>query len=217
MTAAPERLASSAAAAYACLMDGFLHHVRRAAVAGLLLAVIPEAARAHAGGGGSGLLHGLLHPLGGLDHLLAMAGVGLLGAFAVGWRRLLGPGAFLVAMACAGALAPPGAGFPFLEPLIAASVLVVGALAVLGRPLPAAVTIAAIGLLGACHGLAHGAEMPASAGMTAYGLGFLATTGLLHGAGLGLGMWLSRLAPAAPRIAGAALAAAGAALIGAAV
>jgi urease accessory protein len=198
-------------------MSAIARLLRYAAVAGLLLLAIPGAARAHAGAEGTGLLHGLLHPLGGLDHLLAMAGVGLLGAFAVGWRRLLGPATFLVAMAFAGALAPPGAGFPFLEPLIAASVLVVGALAALGRPLPAVATVMLIGVLGAGHGIAHGAEMPASAGMTGYGLGFLGTTALLHGAGLVLGAWLSRQAPSAPRIAGAALAGAGAALVGAAV
>ena len=45
-----------------------------------LLLVLPDGAFAHTGGGGAGFLTGFLHPLGGLDHVLAMLAVGMWGA-----------------------------------------------------------------------------------------------------------------------------------------
>ena len=73
---------------------------------------------------------GFSHPLFGADHILAMVGVGLW-AFLVGGRAVWAiPAAFVVTMMLGFAAALAGIGLPFVEPTIAASVVVLGLLAV---------------------------------------------------------------------------------------
>jgi hydrogenase/urease accessory protein HupE len=55
---------------------------------GLLIVLWPAVARAHAGGSDTGLVNGLMHPVFGVDHLLAMVGVGVVSAQA-GWPEHL--------------------------------------------------------------------------------------------------------------------------------
>ena len=62
----------------------------------------PGAALAHTGAGGTdGIVHGLMHPVTGLDHVLAMVAVGVLAAFIGGRALWLVPASF-VAMAAVG-------------------------------------------------------------------------------------------------------------------
>ena len=64
-----------------------------------LLALAPETAMAHSGHAAGGFSVGFMHPLGGLDHLLAMVAVGLF-AWHLGGRALwLVPAAFVATMA----------------------------------------------------------------------------------------------------------------------
>jgi urease accessory protein len=70
--------------------------------------------------------------------------------------------------------------------------------------------MAIVGLFALFHGVAHGAEMPATAGGFSYGAGFVVATALLHLVGLGLGMALKNQQKVA-RFAGGAVALAGAA------
>src|ERR1700730_2978472 len=49
-------------------------------IAAALLALAPTVAFAHPGHDGASLVHGFLHPLGGVDHIIAMVAVGLLAA-----------------------------------------------------------------------------------------------------------------------------------------
>jgi urease accessory protein len=175
------------------------------AAAGLALA-LPAAA--HPGHGvETGFLAGLLHPLTGLDHLLALLAVGL-------WSRqqrqggVLAP-SFLVMMAlgasCAGFLV-----LPRLETSIAATVLLLGALAACTPGIQARVPReAAVLTVGACaflHGLAHGREL---AGV-ASGAGFLLASSLVMAAGAMLpGARLRRVFGAAIGAAGLCLLAVG--------
>lgn len=174
------------------------------------------AAEAHTGvGGAAGLASGFLHPLGGLDHMLAMVGVGLLGSFLGGRALWLVPASFLAMMAVGGVLGFAGFGLaPFseagVELGIALSVVVIGGALAFGAAIPLALAAALVGGFAVFHGFAHGAEMPAAASGLSYGLGFLAATALLHGAGLTLGFGLDKLAGAASRR----LARAGGALVG---
>src|SRR5262249_61507761 len=71
----------------------------------IALTLIPAAAFAHTGAGEAhGLVSGFAHPLGGLDHILAMVTVGIF-AWQLGGRALwLVPGSFVLATA---ARAPP--------------------------------------------------------------------------------------------------------------
>jgi len=177
------------------------------------------AAEAHTGGAGgaSGLAAGFLHPLGGLDHILAMAGVGLLG-FVLGGRALwLVPASFIAMMAVGGALGVAGIGVPFVEAGIALSVVVIGAALAFGTKLPVALAMALAGGFAVFHGHAHGTEMPLAASGLAYGLGFVAATALLHGVGIGAGFGLNKVAGEATRraarIGGALLSVSGLALL----
>src|ERR1700742_3769281 len=81
---------------------------------------------AHTGHGASGFAQGFIHPLGGLDHVLAMVAVGLYAAMIGGRALWLIPAAFLGAMALGGALGVTGYGLPYTEIGIAVSVIVLG-------------------------------------------------------------------------------------------
>jgi urease accessory protein len=167
--------------------------------AALVLALLPSAALAHTGAGDAhGLIHGFLHPLAGLDHVFAMVTVGILAAQLGGGALVLLPAAFLLAMAAGGALGMAGVALPFVEAGIAASVIVLGAIALLRVKIPVGIAIALAGLFAVFHGHAHGTEMPFAAAAVSYALGFLAATVLLHGCGIALGLALNRLARRAP-------------------
>jgi urease accessory protein len=157
---------------------------------------------------------GFAHPLSGLDHLLAMLAVGLWAAQLGGRARWLVPSAFVTMMAFGAALARAGVTLPAVEPLVAASVLVLGLLIGAAAKLPTKIGVALVGIFALSHGFAHGAEMPASAGALRYGAGFILVTILLHAAGLGLGLLAARRAPASvTRYAGWGIAACGALLL----
>ena len=73
-------------------------------------------ALAHTGiGDTTGLAHGMSHPVGGADHVLAMVAVGLLAALTGGRAVWLVPTSFVAMMALGGALAMAGIGIPFVE------------------------------------------------------------------------------------------------------
>jgi urease accessory protein len=190
----------------------------RACLAVAVLAASSGAAFAHPGhGGAAGFSHGFLHPLGGLDHVLAMVAVGLFAAHLGGRALWAVPAAFVAAMALGGTLGMAGVALPFVETGIAVSVIVLGLVVALRVSVP---TLAATGLVGffaVFHGYAHGAEMPADASGASYAAGFLAATALLHGAGIALGIAVARLGELAGRrtvqLAGGAMAAAGVAIL----
>lgn len=171
-------------------------------------------ALAHVGAGSvGGVTHGFMHPVGGLDHVLAMVLVGLLAA-SLGGRALWAlPAAFLAMMAAGGALGLSGLQFPLVEAGIAGSIIVLGAALALKINPGLLAAVAVTGFFAVFHGFAHGAEMPADASGVAYGAGFLAATALLHALGVAAGMALSKAGGAhVSRLAGAAAGLAGVAI-----
>ncbi len=161
--------------------------MRSLLAAALILAAAP--ALAH---GGPPHVHGafasgLLHPFGGLDHVLAMVAVGLWAALAGGRALWLFPAAFLGGLLAGGILGMAGSSLPLVEPGILASIVVLGAAIAfaLRAPLPAA--LALIAAFGVLHGHAHGAEMPSIGAPAPYAAGFVLATAVLHGLGLGAG------------------------------
>jgi len=157
----------------------------------LLLVALPAAAHpGHAEA--SGMLAGLAHPFTGVDHLLALLGVGL-------WSRqqARGPlqaGAFValfVLMMALGALVQVD--IP-IEPAIAATVALIGALLVAAVRLPAGAALALVALFAALHGQAHGRELSGAASMAGF---LLASAALLLAGRLMAGPRLSRFAGAA--------------------
>jgi urease accessory protein len=159
------------------------------------LAVLPTEALAHTGHGDTaGLVHGLMHPVGGLDHILAMVLVGIL-AFQKGGRALwLLPLSFMTVMALAGLAGFAALDVPFVEWGIILSIIVLGAVVAFGFAAPVPAAAGLVGLFAIFHGYAHGAETPGSAGGLAYGAGFIAATGLLHALGIAVGAGLAYVA-----------------------
>ncbi|HTM77390.1 MAG TPA: HupE/UreJ family protein [Devosia sp.] len=173
--------------------------------------LFPTAAFAHPDiGHAAGLLHGFEHPLGGIDHVLAMVAVGIF-AVVLGGRALwLVPLSFVGMMVVGFLLGAEGVNLPFVELGIALSSVVIGAAAALGRPMPVIGAMTLVGAFALFHGHAHGAEMPANGNGVLYAMGFLVATALLHGAGIGAALGTSRLVGShgrlAARVAGGAFA-----------
>lgn len=180
----------------------------------VIAAALAGPALAHTGVGAvHGFGAGLLHPLFGLDHVLAMVAVGLWAGLTGGRARLAYPLAFVGMMILAGLWGMSGAQLPGVEIGIAVSVVVLGlAIAVRATP-PLAAGAAACAIFAIFHGYAHGAELPAGASGLGYALGFVLATAALHGAGLGLAGLLAARAPLLARVAGGGLALAGVAIL----
>src|SRR6516165_12271099 len=88
------------------------------------------------GNGAAGFTAGFLHPLSGLDHLLAMVSVGIWGAELGAPAIWLLPITFPLIMAVGGALGVIGVPLPAGELLIALSVVVLGAFVASARRVP---------------------------------------------------------------------------------
>lgn len=138
--------------------------------------------------GSGGFLDGLLHPVTGLDHLVAMVAVGL-------WGTQLGrpaiwvmPVTFPLVMAVGGFLGLIGLPLPGTAAGVAISGIVLGGVvaAELRPPLwIGGLIVAAFALL---HGHAHGEAMPLSGSPLAFGAGFVIATGMLHLCGVAMGL-----------------------------
>ena len=151
----------------------------------LALVLVPASLMAHPGHGEVQAVSAALHPWQGLDHLLAMLAVGALGWRLGGKATWALPATFVGGM-CLGTLLSvlglPGFG---VEWIIAASVVLLGALIALPR-LPTARWLAVPLLIGAlAHGHAHGAELGGAAIPF-----FVISTAVLHALGAGAA-WLA--------------------------
>lgn len=179
------------------------------------VALLPSFALAHPGlEHVHGATAGFAHPFSGLDHLLAMVGVGLwasqLGGRAI-WALPLG---FMAALALGGVLGMIGAPLPLVEPGVLGSLVVIGSAVALAWRVGTAAGFGLVAAFALFHGYAHGVEMPAGTPALGYAAGFLVATGLLHAAGVGMGLAAGALGrPALTRGAGAVIAAAGVALM----
>jgi urease accessory protein len=174
------------------------------------LTAMATGAEAHVGlGHTNGLVHGFMHPVGGVDHILAMVAVGLFAAILGGRARWVVPLSFVSMMLVGGVFGISGVPVPFVETGIALSVLVLGVLVAIQTRLPVAFAAAMVGVFAVFHGVAHGAEMPIDASGVQYAFGFVAATALLHIVGLAIGTSMNRFA----KLGGVAIAAAGLGLV----
>ena len=103
---------------------------------------------------GDGLLSGLGHPIIGLDHFAAVVAVGCLAA-AHRAAPALAIG-FVLAMIAGVALHLQGATVPGAEILVALSVIVLGAMMLRRRQMPAGAALALFAVVGLVHGYALG-------------------------------------------------------------
>lgn len=174
-----------------------------------LALLAPTAAFAHTGHGETAsFLAGLQHPLSGLDHMTAMLAVGLLAALKGGRALWLWPLTFIGVMVAGNALGMAQVALPLVEPMILASVVVLGLLVALAVNLPTWLGALVIGIGALFHGHAHGMEAQGWLdGGLGYIAGFVAATAALHLAGIGAasGLRSVSLQPVV-RVAGAACA-----------
>lgn len=152
------------------------------------LVFIPARVLAHVTGDvAGGLASGFLHPISGLDHVVAMVAVGL-------WGSQLGkpaiwilPVTFPIVMAFGGVMGVREIPLPPVELGIALSAIVLGAAVALSVKPPLWAAAAVVGAFAVFHGYAHGTELPRAAAPLAYGSGFVLTTGMLHVCGIAIG------------------------------
>jgi len=158
----------------------------------LALSSLPAFAHLNPAEHGS-FMAGVSHPLFGADHVLAMVAVGLWAALLGGRAVWLVPLAFVGTMTLGFIVAIGGFGLPFVEPMIAASVVVIGLLALVALRVPTVLGMVMVGVFAFFHGTAHGGEL-GDAGAVPFGAGFALATALLHAAGVGMGLGFGRLA-----------------------
>ena len=134
-----------------------------------------------------GFVTGFLHPISGLDHVLAMVAVGLWGAQLGAPAIWLLPVAFPMVMAFGGMLGLLGVPIPGVEYGIAASAVLLGAAVMFELRPPLGLAAALVGFFAICHGHAHGTELPPNQSALLYSMGFVIATGCLHALGIGIG------------------------------
>ena len=147
----------------------------------LALALLaPALAAAHPQHAGATLMSGFVHPFLGLDHVLAMIAVGVwaaqMGARAV-WAV---PTSFVTAMLAGGVLGLIGVEVTAVEPLVAATVLILGMLIMRGVHASVMYGASLAAVFAIFHGAAHLAEAPANENLIAYATGLVVATVLLN-------------------------------------
>lgn len=186
-------------------------------VYGLAFLTLATVAQAHPGHEGHELTWdfqaGVTHPFSGWDHLLALVAVGWWAAQLGGRARWLIPTTFLSLLGLAAFVGQRSSGAMVLDQAIAASVFIIGLLIASAARLPTIAAIALTAVFALFHGLAHGAEMPLTAGFGGYGAGLELASATLLAGGLGLGAWASQSGYPTTRLAGAAVSLVGLALL----
>lgn len=149
----------------------------------------PAVALAHVGQGdlSGGFVSGVLHPIMGLDHVVAMVAVGLWGAQLGAPAIWVLPVTFPLVMAFGGVLGAIGIPIPAIEIGIAVSAIVLGAMVAFSARPPLWFAMLLVGVFAIFHGYAHGAELPESANTITYSIGFVVATGSLHALGILVG------------------------------
>jgi urease accessory protein len=154
-----------------------------------LALLVPTLSNAHPGHAASiDLISGITHPYSGLDHFLVILLVGFWSALAFK-KSWLGPVSFMLGMTV-GAMTGLFTATPVaLEFVIAGSVIVTGILITTNRSFSERLSLVMLASFGVAHGLAHTGYLPALSSYNASDIamdiaGLLASTALLHFAGL---------------------------------
>ena len=157
----------------------------------------------------SGFEAGFLHPISGLDHILAMVSVGILSAQLGGKSIWLIPLSFVSMMIVGASFGFFGMAIPFVEYAIMGSVVVLGLAIAFGHKTPLSLAIILVGISSIFHGNAHGLEMPNNISGIEYGLGFTVATTFLHMTGILINLFIhktqKKVASRMIRVSGAAI------------
>lgn len=154
----------------------------------LLICVLSlSATPAFSASGMSGILEGLLHPVLGFDHLLAMIAVGLLSMQLAGKHVLGLPAAFVISLMVGGIVGLLEMPLPEVEGVIAMSVLILGFAIATQAKLGVILAYPMVAIFAIFHGHAHGAEVPNLDNPASYVIGFTIASAVLHLIGVGIG------------------------------
>ena len=137
--------------------------------------------------GVSGWMSGLLHPVLGFDHLLAMIAVGLLSVQLGGKHVWFLPAAFVLFLAIGGLMGLVGIPLPEVEGIISLSVLVLGVAIASQARVGTTLAYPMVAIFAIFHGHAHGQEVPTLASPVGYVIGFMMASAGLHLLGVGIG------------------------------
>src|SRR5438132_11654508 len=141
-------------------------------------------ALAHTGvGQTSSFASGFAHPLHGVDHVFAMAAVGLWAVLAGGRAIWVWPMAFVATMLAGFSAATLGLRIPFVEPALSSSIIASGLFVALAVRAPVWLGAAITALFAFFHGHAHGTEATVVS-LIPYAAGFVLATAGLHAAGI---------------------------------
>jgi len=154
-----------------------------------ILVWVPSESAAHVvHGEGVSFAQGFVHPISGLDHVIAMVAVGLWGAQLGAPALWLLPLTFPVIMSIGGFLGLIGVPLAGSETVIALSGLCLGGAVLMQLRPPLWLAGLLVGIFGLYHGYAHGAEFPREGDALLYSIGFVLATGLLHASGVTVGL-----------------------------
>jgi len=163
------------------------------ALLAVLAAAVPTVAVAHPGhGSDGGFVHGFLHPMTGLDHVLVIIAVALLSIRLGGHRHWTIPAAFIGCCAVGGLIALAGLTLPMIEWLIAASLLIAGILLVRSQP-ERTLVVFMVPLFGIIQGYAHVAEMGSTLQWAPYATGLFVASLSLTTITVTIGLLIERL------------------------
>lgn len=153
--------------------------------------LISTPALAHTGHDITSITSGLLHPLTGLDHLLAISAIAIWGSRQEKVKPAILMITFLIMMALGGILGIQGLIIPGVESAIIVSVLALGLLMARQVQLATTTGIVMTMAIAFVHGQAHGGEV-ANATALAYIAGYLISCMALMAAGNKAGQWLNQ-------------------------
>lgn len=133
------------------------------------LCFISPSLYAHTGGHiDHSLISGLLHPLTGIDHLLVLMAVGLIAAKQGGKALFAFPAVFFALMAAGAVLNVYAVQIPFVESLIALSLVAFGLLVTINQKQRSKILFLGVSFFAVFHGYAHAAEIPAESSAALY-------------------------------------------------
>ena len=156
--------------------------LNRPHLAAATLLALPLVAYAHTGHGDHSFIDGFAHPFLGLDHLLAMLMVGVWSVLNARSNKVwLAPATFVCLLAVGAFLGQNGIVVPQLEPLVAASVLMLGVMLTLPFSLCLPAALAVIGGFALFHGMAHGGELEQGSAIMS---GIVLGSAVLHACGM---------------------------------
>jgi urease accessory protein len=139
----------------------------------------------HGFGGG-----GFLHPLTGIDHMVAMVAVGAWSAQLGGTNVIRVPVAFLTMMCIGGLIGVAATPLPYVQFGVVVSVILLGLAIALNQRVAWILAVLGVGIFGLFHGYSHGREIPQQQHVALYIFGFLITTLGLHVVGAVSGLLL---------------------------